>query len=73
MITASGARISEMNWDVENIRTDPAWVVAVELDDEAGDCVEQHVDPERAARIRTSATLGRQKHGQDQRLGAGFV
>ena len=52
MTIASGASRIEMNCDVENMPTAAARVAAVELDDEARDRVEQHVEPERPARER---------------------
>ena len=57
-----------MNCDVEKMPNEHAALVAAEeLDDEARDRVEQHVQPERPARETRAAPLGRQQDEQDQR------
>src|SRR5207247_8041315 len=50
-----------------------AFVAAIELDDEARDGVQKHVEPEGASGERPSFALRDEQHGQDQRLGARFV
>src|SRR5262245_61829400 len=51
----------------------PAFVAAVELDDEPGDGVEQDVGPERAAGKRPALPLGGDERDQDEELGSSFV
>ena len=58
MTTASGASISEMNCEVENMPDAAARVAAVDLDHVSRDRVEQHVEPERPPGELAAARLG---------------
>ena len=71
---ASGTRRSEMNCDVERTpNTTPRGSPRIELDDEARDPVEQHVEPERPARERTSPAFGEEEQYQDDELRTALV
>src|SRR4029079_6101071 len=50
-----------------------AFVAAVELDDETGERVEEHVEPERPPWVRLTLTLGGQEHDEDQKLRPCFI
>ena len=73
MAMASGARMTEMNCEVESDADGAALVPAEELDEKARHGVQQHVQPEGPPGEAAAEPLGAEQQRQNQQLGAGFV